>query len=187
MAIVDYKVDGLKGLSKALNGLTEPKFRKAALRTAGRKAMAPVLAAAKARAPVWTDTSTLPEGAKPGALRDDLRMSVSVNVEPKVGKNGKITNSSKNELKVTIKTTKATEDYALVSEYGREEHTFMKYTVFGKPVLGFEATLPKLTPEPWLRPTFDGMQNKVVQDFASELEISIAKQAKKQQKYMSKR
>lgn len=186
MAVVTYKINGMKETSKALDQLTVPKFRKAALRKAGKTAMSPVLSALKSAAPVWTDTSTLPKGAAPAALKNDLKQSISVNVEPRVGKSGKVTKASMNELKVTIKTSKKTEDYALVSEYGREEHSFTKYTVFGKPVLGFTATLPKLTPKPWMRTTFDGMQKTVSKTFANELSKAIIFQAAKQKKYQGK-
>ena len=161
MAVSKYKVKGMKELSKALDGLTEPKFRKAALRKAGKTSMSPVLTAVKAAAPVWTNLSTLPKGSAPAALKRDIKMSTSVNVTPKVSKSGKISKASRNELKVTIKTGKNTEKYALVSEYGRDEHSFLKYTVFGQPVFAFTATLPQLKPDPWMRPTFDRMQEKV--------------------------
>ena len=62
----------------------------------------------------------------------------------------------------------------------------MKYTVFGKPVLGFMATLPELNPLPWMRPTFDRMQREVSQKFADELAKAIIVQAKKQRKYLGK-
>ena len=113
-------------------------------------------------------------------------MSTSVNVTPKVSKSGKISKASRNELKVTIKTGKNTEKYALVSEYGRDEHSFLKYTVFGQPVFAFTATLPQLKPDPWMRPTFDRMQEKVAKSFAVELRKAITVQAKKQKKYLGK-
>jgi hypothetical protein len=186
MAIIWNRINGMVETGKALKGLTEPKFRKAALRKAGKVAMSPVLSAVKTSAPAFTNLSKLPKGARPMALKNDIKMSVSVNISPSLSKSGKITKSSQSELRVIIKTGKETEKYALVSEYGRVAHSFMKYTVFGKPVLGFVATLPELKPEPWMRPTYDRMQTAVAQNFADELAKSIIVQAKKQKKYLGK-
>lgn len=186
MAVIKYKLRGLKETSKALDKLTEPKFRKAALRSAGVTAMSPALSAIKAAAPVWRDLATLPNGSQPAALKNDIKMSKSVNVQPKMSKSGKLQKASQHELKVVIKTGKATEKYALVSEYGRESHSFMKYNVFGQEVLGFMATLPALDPDPWMRPTFDRMQASITKTFGTKLGEAVILQAKKQKKYLGK-
>lgn len=186
MAVVKYKVLGMKQTSKALDGLTLPKFRKAALRKSGVVSMAPVLSALQSAAPTLKSTSILPKGSMPNALRNDLTMKKSVNVSPRVSKSGNVTKASRNELLVTITTGKVTENYALVSEYGRVEFKFMKYTVFGKPVLGFEAVMPSITPRPWMRTTFDGMQQRTSRKFSSELGKQVMIQANKQKKFVGK-
>ena len=57
MAIIWNKINGMVETGKALKGLTEPKFRKAALRKAGKVSMSPVLSAVKSAAPAFTNLS----------------------------------------------------------------------------------------------------------------------------------
>lgn len=188
MSWVKYKTKGFKELAKALDNLTEPKFRSQALRKAGKAAMTPTLHALKSAAPVIKNPEKLPKGMKPGELSDGIKMVVSAPVQPKfTKKTGKITKASEHELKVTIYTGKGAESYAIVSEYGREETPIMRYHVFGKPVLGYKSKLPAIEPKPWMRPTFDKEKGDIVDRFAKELTKSIEWKVKQQNKIFMKR
>lgn len=188
MARVKYKMEGFKELNKALNGLTEPKFRQQALRTAGRKSTDQLLSALKSAAPVIKNADTLPEGSYAGELRDSIRRTVSTPKQPKLTRSGKkITKASRHELRVIITVGNSKVDYAPISEYGREETPIMRYSIFGRPVLGFETKLPALPAKPWIRPTFDASKGKVIDSFQKELTDSIKKKAKQQARIHNKR
>lgn len=188
MTWLKYKTQGFKSLSKALDNLTEPKFRSQALRRAGRRAMEPTLAKLKAAAPRIKNPEKLPKGVTPGELANGIKMSVSAPVQPKfTGKTGKLTKASEHELKVTIYTSTKSASYALVTEYGRQETPIMRYTVFGRPVLGFQAKLPKIEARPWMRPTFDQDKANIIDRFRDELGKSIEWKAKQQARLFAKR
>lgn len=184
--LIRYKTHGFDTLAKALDNLTEPKFRSQALRQAGRKAMTPTLTLLKNAAPVVKNPKKLPKGARVGQLRDSLTLRVSAPVQPKFSKKGKATKASKNELSAAIYTGRAAEDFALVSEYGRKETVITRYHVFGRPALAYEAILPKLTPKPWMRPTFDKDKGNIVDRFAKELGEAIARKARQQARLFEK-
>lgn len=176
---------GFKELDKALDKLTEDKFRKAALRNSGKMAMAPVLFSAKKNAPVLKTEGG--ENAKAGQLRDDIKMSTSVNVSP-VTKSGKVSKSKKDELKVVVKTGKDTEDYALVTEYGREPVTIKKVHVFDKVAAQpFDYTFGEIQPRPFMQPALYDNKGEVLSIFYKELGSEIMTQAKKQEKYLRKK
>lgn len=177
---VTSKITGLKELNKAFDALTDVKFRKAALRNAGKDLMKPVMVEAKRLAPTLKDPAGHPN-AIAGKLRDDIKMTTSVNVSP-VTKSGKISKSKKNELTVTVKTGKATEDYAIVAEYGRERTTVIRNEAFGKDTKPFFGVLPELQPKPYMRPALNSNYQRIFNDFAKTMGDEIIKQAKRQKK-----
>ena len=71
VSITKYRLNGFKELGFALNGLTEPKFRKAALRRSGKAAMQPVYNDVKRLAPTLKDNSKNPNTAK-NILKNEL-------------------------------------------------------------------------------------------------------------------
>ena len=186
-SVIKYKTQGFSELSKALDALIEPKFRSQALRIAGRKSMTPLLVALKSAAPISKYPTKLPTGARPGLLRDSLTMRVSAPVQPKIGKRGSVTKASRHELSVAIYTGREADSFAIISEYGRKPTTVTRYSAFGRPVLGFEQTLPKIEPKPWMRTTFDAMKAGVLDDFKRELGKSIEAKVRQQQKLFKKR
>lgn len=178
MAVLNekYKVNGLDALDKALDGLTDEKFRKAALRRAGKKSMQVVLNDAKQNAPVLKDETN--DSAIPGQLRDDIKMTTSVNVSPTT-KSGKLSKNKNAELKVRVKTGKDTEDYALVTEFGRDPYTIQRDKVFDKKTNTYTAIVGKIDPRPFLGPALHDNREKVLTDFRKELTDEIFTQAKK--------
>lgn len=172
---------GFSELDKALEELIEPKFRKAALRKAGKEAMKPVLNAAKKDAPILKNVDDADDNLR-GQLKDDIKMSTTVNIDPSVGKNGKIKNSKKHELKVVVKTGKKTEDYALVTEFGRDEYTVKRFHYFGKATDGYDVKIGAIQPRPFMGPALHNRVELVLEIFKKELGDSIIKQAKKQKK-----
>ncbi len=195
MAFVKYRFLGLKQVGRALDSLTEPKFRQQALRAAGKAAMTPTLAALKTAAPRLKNTSILPnknasgDVLAAGDLADGLKLTVSTPKQPKLNKRGtKVTDATKNELRARIMTGRKSKHYAVVSEYGRDETTVTKYSVFGRPVLGgFQATLPAIQPKPWIRTTFDQQKGDMITTFSQSLGKAIQKKAKQQYKRQKKR
>ncbi len=172
-------VYGLDALDKALDGLTDVKFRKAALRRAGKKSMQVVLNQAKNDAPILKDETN--GEAVAGQLRDDIKMSTSVNIDPTT-KSGKISKNKDAELKVKVKTGKDTEDYALVTEFGREEYQVQRDQIFGKNTKSYTVNIGKIEPRPFMAPALDDNKNKVLTDFAAELADEIILQGKKMAK-----
>jgi len=188
IAITQYSITGFKQLEQGLNALTDANFRTNALRSAGRKAMAPVKDAMVAAAPTLKETSILPTGSIKDALKDSIRMRVSVNKSPKMtkAKKPKITKASKSELRIVIATGKEAQGYAIVSEYGRKETQINRYSAFGKLTQAYEVTLPTLVPKPWMRPTFDRMKGDILFTFRKELSKEIIKKAKAQARRKAK-
>lgn len=170
-----------------LTALTEPKFRKAALRRSGRAAMNPMLLAARSNAPILQDSVRNPD-AKRNLLKSDIKMSSRVNIEPSTHKkSGKIRKGSKHELSVMIKTSKKTEDYALVVEYGRDEFVFITSdVVFGKKVRQHTKTSPAFKAQPFMRPALYDNRDAAFRIFRNTLAKEIASQIKKQGKYWAK-
>lgn len=179
-----FGVTGLNELDKALDSLTEDKFRKAALRNAGKKSMQVVLRDAKDNAPVLKDDRGGDVIA--GQLRDDIKMTTSVNISP-LTKSGKLSKNKTSELKVLVKTGKDTEDYALVTEFGRESYEVIRDKAFGKNTESYKVTIGKIDPRPFLAPALDNNKNKVLNDFRDELEQAIIIQAKKMEKALRRK
>ena len=179
--ITQYKITGFKELESALNELIDDNFRTNALRAAGRKAMNPLKDSLQDAAPTLKESSILPNGSVKNALRDSIRLRISVNKNPKVSKSGKsITKASKNEFRAVIATGQEAAGYAVVSEYGRKETPIRRYSAFGRVVAAYEVDLPTLIPKPWMRPTFDKMKGDVLFTVRDELGKQINKKAQAQ-------
>ena len=180
--ITSINVNGLSELDLALEQLIVPKFRKAALRKAGKAAMKPVLRDAISNAPVLQDGSNNPNAIS-GQLRNDIKMSTTVNVEPTT-RSGRISNSKLNELKVVVKTGKDTEDYALVTEFGRDEFQVVRNEAFGKATSDYVTTVASLRPQPYMQPALESNVDLIIRTFGDELGDEIIKQARKQARYL---
>lgn len=187
MAVVikKFPIRGFKELQRALLGLTEPKFRKAALRRAGKAAMKPVHQDAMRNAPFLSDKIRNPN-TPIGLLKTDIKMSTRVNINPSIHKNGKVRKTSKHELSVMVKTTKKTEDFALTIEYGRDEFVITRTVAFGKATKEYVTIAPETKPQPFMRPALDDNYLKVFRGFRDELRKEIAKQAKAQARFLAK-
>lgn len=180
-----FDISGLSQLEKSLDQLTLPKFRKAALRTSGKKAMQKVLVDAKKNAPKAKDVSNDSDDS-PTQLSDDIKMTTTVNVDVKANKRGKIGTNKWSEMKVTVKTGKATEEYALVAEYGRDKYTIKRSKAFGKDTAAYDVTIGEIEPRPFLGPALHDNKEKVLTDFRRNLTDQIFIQAKKQEKSIKK-
>lgn len=186
LSVRKYRLLGFKELDKALESLTHPKFRRAALRRSGKAAMQPILEAAKAKAPTLQNAEKGSQATK-GLLKNDIKMSTRVNITPNIQKNGKIRKTSKHELSVMVKTGKKTEGYALVIEYGRDESVYIQSSVvFGKKTKEHAKTTPAFKAQPFMRPAMDENASEVFLIFRRELEKEIASQVKKQAKFLAK-
>lgn len=184
VSITTYRLNGFSALDSALNALTEPKFRKAALRRSGRAAMKPVLIDAKRFAPTLNDDSRNPNTTR-NILKNDIKMSTRVNIRPSRNRSGNIRRTSKHELSVMVKTGKASQDFALVVEYGKEAFVITRVEVFGKASKEYVTISPETKPQPFMRPALYDNYDKVFRLFRSELEREIAAQAIKQARYLN--
>jgi HK97 gp10 family phage protein len=177
---------GFKELEQALDALTEPKFRAAALRAAGKKTMIYLEPRISDACPVETNVES---GTPGGRLKNSIKSSVSIG-KIKTSKTGKVSKSNKHEMsaRVTAGDPKNGVDYAIITEYGREETNIQRQTVFGKHVaVPFDVTLPAIAPIPWMRTTFDSNKNQIILTFKDELSDAITKKAKQQQSRIKKR
>lgn len=181
--IKKYRVLGFRELGFALDKLTEPKFRKAALRRSGKAAMKPVYDDVKRLAPTLRDDSRNPNVAK-NILKNDIRISTRTNIRPSKTKSNKIRSTSKHELSVMVKTGKASEDFALVVEYGREAFVITRTVAFGKETKEYVTISPEVEPQPFMRPALYDNYSKVFKIFRTELEKEIASQIRKQTKFL---
>jgi len=188
MITTKTKVSGLNVLRKNLNTLTEPKFRKAALMQAGRAAMLPILNTAKVYAPVLSQ-SNVEKNKKlsAGTLKNDIKYRGAYNRSPKFKKNGKMKTLSQYEYVGQIKTGKATQDYAVPVEFGREEFIVLRIHAFGRKVNPYEAVMAEIKPQPFMRKSLDLHANTAVIGFANSLKTTIAQQTKKMQSALKKK
>lgn len=185
VSVTKYRLLGFKELDTALKQLTEPKFRKAALRRSGKKAMEPVLADAKRLAPTLKDKERNPH-TESGLLKNDIKMSTRTNIRPSVTKSNKIRNSSRHELSVMVKTGKQTEDFALFVEYGREAFVITRTVTYGKQTKEYVTISPEVEPQPFMRPALYDNYDSTFKIFRDELAKEIGIQAKKQAKFIKK-
>lgn len=186
VSINRFIMRGFSSLDKALNELTEPKFRKAALRRSGKAAMQPVHRSAIKNAPFLKDKTRNPH-TPIGLLKTDIKMSTRTNIAPKTMKSGKIRTTTKHELSVMVKTGRKTEDFALIVEYGREAFVITRVVAFGSPTKEYVTISPEVEPQPFMRPALDDNYRKVFNTFRSELTKEIASQAKKQARHLAKK
>ncbi len=149
--VSEVTVKGLDQLQKFLDQLPA-KIEKNVMRGALRAGAKPVLAAAKANAPVATPSAENQRlyGLHSGALRDSIRISVSV-------KGGKVT--------AAVKAGKGDVYYARFVEYGTRAH---KIAAANKGFLGFanryykSVEHPGSGPRPFMRPALDSQATAAV-------------------------
>ena len=171
VTIERVNVNGLTELEAALKNLYIPKFRRAALRKSGKEAMKPVLRDAISNAPIGH-----------GTLKSDIKMRAVVNSEPTTN-SGNVTSNKRNEMDISVRTGKSSEEYALVTEFGRQEFEVTKTTAFGKSVNPFTTTVSSLKPQPFLGPALRSNSNLVLSTFSDELGKAIITQARKQARF----
>jgi hypothetical protein len=179
MARKNAVISGVKELNAALDSITDPKFRKRALVSAGKKIMQPVLMMAISNAPTLKVSPKNPDGITGGELKSDIKMRTSFKASP-VTKSGKMAKGS--ELTISVSTGKLTSDYALSVEYGREELSIVRTNAFGRDTQPFMGTVPKIDPNPFMLPALKSIEGTVEADFGRELFKSIGIELGKQKK-----
>lgn len=197
------KLHGLKELHKALDELTHKSFRKNALTAGGRKAMAPLLAECKNTAPfLTTENAEKNKGGESGnpatiagTLKNDIKFRGKYNTSPKFKKKGTLAKGTLSfkmlplnqyEWVGQIKTGKASEQYALILEYGREEYTVVRIWLFNKLVNPYKATMIEKKARPWFRNALHKMRDGVLDDFLMHLKDETEKKAKAQKRHIKK-
>ena len=174
----NFTISGLDELDKNFALLQTPKIRVAPLRTAARKAMTIVHAAAINNAPELSKENQLlnPERAlRP--LKQDIRLSVTTNTA--AVKAAKKRRDKQAEVKAVVKTTKATEDYALVQEYGRDGFIAVRTTAFGQKTKPYVALVHPISGLPYMRPALDDNVNRVLNTFYYTLGDSLMRTIKR--------
>lgn len=181
-------ITGLSDLVKSLDQLTEKNFRMQALKKAGKESMAPILADAIRLAPLLSDEN-IPKNKKltAGTLKGDIKYSSSYNASIKVSKRGKVKPLSMYEWVGRIKTGKATQDYAIPVEYGRDEYIVVRIHVFGYKVDPYEARMIAIKPNPFMRKALDENSRSAPQNFKRILLQAVQYKAKQQERRIKKR
>lgn len=173
-------VTGHKELNKALDSITNNKFRKAALVDAGKNVMKPVLFHAKANAPTLKISEKNPDHAVADELKNDIKLKYSFN-ESAFSKGGNLKKNS-NELTVSVTTGNATKDYAINAEYGRPELIAVRTEAFGRQTKLFEALVPEMIPNPYMLPALKAIEGTADRKFGKHLYKSIQVQLKRHAK-----
>jgi len=179
-------ITGQKELNKALNSLTDVKFRRKALVDAGKNVMKPVLFHAKANAPTLNISEKNPDHAVANELKNDITMRTSYN-DTALTKAGNLKKNA-NELTISVTTGSKTKDYAINAEYGRPELApVVRTESFGRQTVLFKAPIPEMVPTPFMLPALKAVENTAHAKFGKHLFKSIKIQLAKQTKAHSKR
>lgn len=174
------KVKGIKELNKALDSITDPKFRAKALRKAGKEVMKPTLTAAIQNAPTLKISDKNPDHAIAGELKNDIKMRTSIN-KGAFTKGGSVKKNS-HELTVSVTTSNKTKEYAQTVEYGRNEFSVVRTEAFGRQTRAFNAQVPRVNPQPFMKPALDLIEDTAANDFGRILFDEIKTQLSKQNK-----
>ncbi|WP_188013166.1 hypothetical protein [Photobacterium damselae] len=190
-------VDGLKELDALLDSLTDEKFRKAALRNAGRKAMTPVKATLISKIPS-SDNQETPSsykhyndgnGYQSGDLKQGVKLKVKVNTDKKIklNKNGYAKDNQAGELFVDVTFDNKLYGLAAILEHGRSkrEATTKRgntFHVYGHKTDKVKRDIGTFEGKNFVSETFTEHESDIVNTFKKELTTSIAKQAKKMAK-----
>jgi HK97 gp10 family phage protein len=161
---VTVHVSGLEGIRQALNSVIPAHFQGAALQKALAAAAKPIIADAKARAPVLT-----------GTLRGDIYSFKD------------LTSSPTHEIRgISVRTgkraTKKQGDafYWVWIEYGHGEITTTTFKSLGTPAKGFFGTTVKAYPaHPFMRPAYEAQKQAALQVFEDAMRKQITAAADK--------
>lgn len=192
-------VKGLDALDKMLDSLTDPKFRKAALRSAGRKAMEPVKQALQAK--IMADTSTSDEssykhyqssageGYQSGDLAKGVKISVTVNTDKaiKLKANGFATDKQGGELFVNVSFKNSVAKLAAILENGRSKRIATTknsnvFHYFGNPTNQVQRDIGITQGKNYVSNTYAEQEHLIADRFKKEITQSIAIQTKKMEK-----
>ncbi|WMB74219.1 hypothetical protein RA178_06280 [Shewanella oncorhynchi] len=193
-------VKGLDSVDKLLDSLTDPKFRKAALRSAARKAMAPVKEALQSniRSSVSnSDTSSYEhytsskgkQGYSSGDLEKGVKLSISVNTDKniKIKSNGFATDKQSGELFANVTFDNHTAKLAAILENGRTKRVATTrngkvFHYFGNPTDLVQRDISTTSGKHFVSNTFAEQEHLMVDRFKKELITAIATQTKKMEK-----
>ncbi|WP_068871972.1 hypothetical protein [Edwardsiella tarda] len=192
-------VDGLQELDKLLDGLTDPKFRARALRVAAKATMAPVEQTLKSKLPSGgSDQSSYKhygiDGYNPGDLRNATKITVRVNSnkEIKQDRTGSIKKNQRNELYAAVGFKPKYVKLASILEHGRSRRIATTedgkvFHFFGHRTDATERDIGTTEPRNFVSETAVECEAKMVADFRTSLEASIAREVKRQSKPPRKR
>lgn len=187
-------IKGLDDVEKLLDGLTDAKFRKNALRNAGRKAMAPVKETLKSKIPsgVSDDSSykhyqgsSKKEGYTSGDLREGVKLKIAVNTDKKIrtDRNGYAKGNLASELFANVTFDNHVYKLASILENGRTKRTATTrngkvFHYYGKRTDMVQRDIGTTAPKHFVASTFAECEGTMVQIFKRELIGSIEKQYK---------
>lgn len=188
-------VQGLKELDAMLDSLTDPKFRKAALRNAGRKAMTPVKLALIDNVPE-SDNPDEPssyahykDGYKSGDLKRGVKLSVTVNTDKniKINKSGFANTKQAGELYTNVTFDSSVYGLAMILENGRSKREATTkagkvFHVYGNRTDKVKRDIGTFEGKNFVSRTFAEQESAMTERFKEELTNSITKQAKKMAK-----
>lgn len=188
-------VQGLKELDAMLDSLTDPKFRKAALRNAGRKAMTPVKDALIANVPE-SDNPDEPssyahykDGYKSGDLKRGVKLKVKINTDKKIHitKSGYAKENQSGELYTSVTFDNSVYGLAMILENGRSKReattkSGRTFKVYGRNTDKVKRDIGTTGAKNFVSRTFTEQESAMTERFKSELTTSIIKQAKKMAK-----
>ncbi|WP_028022234.1 hypothetical protein [Enterovibrio calviensis] len=191
-------VTGLKEVEAMLDSLTDSKFRKAALRAAGRKALDPVKTTLQSKIPVGDSEqdsykhyqgSSKKEGYTSGDLRNGVKIKIAVNTDKKIRTNssGFAKGNMTSELFATVTFDNHVYKLASILENGRQKRVAKTrngkvFHYFGSPTDMVQRDIGTFKGKHFVSSTFAEHESSMVERFRVELIGSIDKQVKKMEK-----
>lgn len=191
-------VTGLKEVEAMLDSLVDPKFRKAALRNAGRRTMNPVKERLQANIPVGSSDkssykhyqgSSKKEGYTSGDLRNGVKVKLSVNTDKKIktNKSGYAKKGMEAELVASVTFDNHVYKLASILENGRTKRVATTrngkvFHYFGKPTDNVKRDIGTFTPRNFVSQTFAECESLMTKNFRDEMIGSIKKQVKLMEK-----
>lgn len=195
-------VSGLKELDALLDGLTDEKFRKAALRAAAKKTLAPVAEVLKSKLPSGSSSEssyshyesyTGKKGYNPGDLRNGVKTSIKLNTgkDIKTDRNGNIRDGQRSELQSAITFDSHVYKLASILENGRSKRVAQTndgkvFHMYGKATDKTHRDIGTTEPRNFVSSTFAQCETAMTENFKHELTQSITQQAKRLQRKKAK-
>ncbi|MFL1802338.1 hypothetical protein ACJW8F_13235 [Plesiomonas shigelloides] len=183
-------LSGLDSVERLLDGLTDPKFRARALRSAARKTLTPVKSALQSKLPAGGKEESSykhygVDGYKPGDLRDGVRLQIKVNTNKKsIASNGRAKKDAQSELVAKVTFHKSVYKLASILENGRQRRIASTkdgnvFHYFGHKTDLVQRDIGTTAPRNFVSETFAESEAQMTSGFASELKQSIAQEAKR--------